>query len=236
MQNSSLLSGKNTQVSRWQSFNTQEELNKAAANYVVKSAENAIASRGRFIVALAGGTTPKSVYELLQSINTDWTKWHIYYGDERCLSPDHADRNSLMAEQAWLNHVAIPATQIHPIPAELGSKKGAAAYAETLAGLDFDLVLLGLGEDGHTASLFPGEVWDDGSATVSVDNAPKPPPERVSVSASKLSAAQEVLFMVSGAGKQQAVNDWRTGVPIPASAITPKNGVDVYCYGVKVAA
>ncbi len=235
MQNSSLLSGKNTQLCRWQTFMTQEELNKAAANFVVKSAERAIASRGRFIVALAGGTTPKSVYELLRSINTDWTKWHIYYGDERCLSSDHADRNSLMAEQAWLNHVTIPANQIHPIPAELGSRKGAAAYAEVLANIDFDLVLLGLGEDGHTASLFPGQAWDDGSATISVENAPKPPPERVSVSSSKLSGAQEVLFMVSGAGKQQAVNDWRAGLAIPVSAITPKNGVDIYCCGVSVA-
>lgn len=200
----------------------------------MQSAALAIAQHGQFSIVLAGGNTPRAVYRLLRDAPTDWSKWHVYYGDERCLARDHVDRNSLMAEQALLGHVTIPATQIHTIPAELGSTRGAQAYAEQLESLgDFDLVLLGLGEDGHTASLFPGKPWDSEKAAIAVTHAPKPPPERVSISASRLSAAREVLFLVSGAGKQTAIDDWRAGVNIPASAIRPNNGVDVYGFGVQ---
>jgi 6-phosphogluconolactonase len=174
------------------------------------------------------------VYGLLRHADTDWSKWHIYYNDDRCLPADHPERNSLMAAQTWLDHVDIPHQQIHDIPTELGPIKAAESYAETLKGLgDFDLVLLGLGEDGHTASLFPGHTWDDSLDAFAVFDAPKPPAERVSISAARLSKAREVIFLVTGAGKQEAVNSWRNGVAIPATVIKPKNGVDIYCYGVR---
>ena len=224
---------------RWKHFASISSLWHTVCDVIVQCATQAITERGQFSIVLAGGHTPRAVYRLLREAQTDWSKWHIYYGDERCLPRDHTNRNSLMAEQAWLSHVTIPASQIHPIPAELGAEPGAKAYAATLAGVgDFDLVLLGLGEDGHTASLFPGEPWNDehdGSPTIAVTNAPKPPPERVTISANRLSAAREVLYLVSGAGKQQAVDDLRAGKMIPAAAVRPENGVDVYCYGVKVA-
>lgn len=235
MQNSSQLDGIDKQISRWQSFDSQEALNQAAVARILQAAKTAIANRGSFSIVLAGGTTPKSVYESLRFADTDWSKWHIYYNDDRCLPIDHPERNSLMAAQAWLDHVNIPAQQVHDIPTELGPVAGAKAYAETLAGLgDFDLVLLGLGEDGHTASLFPGHSWDDNVDAFPVFDAPKPPPERVSISAARLSKAREVMFLVTGAGKQEAVDNWRKGVAIPATVIKPKNGVDVYCYGVRV--
>mgnify|MGYP005825832027 FL=1 len=140
-----------------------------------------------------------------------------------------------MAREAWLNHVPVPADQIHDIPAELGPVEGAKAYAETLKGVgDFDLVLLGLGEDGHTASLFPGHIWDDSVDAFPVFNSPKPPAERISISARRLSQAREVIFLVTGAGKQEAVDNWRKGVTIPATVIRPEAGVDVYCFGVKL--
>lgn len=140
-----------------------------------------------------------------------------------------------MAREAWLNHVSVPEEQIHDIPAELGPVEGAKAYAETLKGVgEFDLVLLGLGEDGHTASLFPGHVWDDSVDAFPVFNSPKPPAERISISARRLSLAREVIFLVTGAGKQDAVDDWRKGVDIPATAIKPANGVDVFTYGVQL--
>jgi 6-phosphogluconolactonase len=224
------------QLIRWQPFESISLLWRTARDAIVQSAAHAIAERGQFLIVLAGGNTPRAVYRLLRDAQTDWSKWHIFYGDERCLPRDHVDRNSLMAEQALLSHIAIPPAQVHAIPAELGAVQGAKRYAEILKNLpEFDLVLLGLGEDGHTASLFPGKSWDDGNATIAVNNAPKPPPERVSISASRLSAAREVLFLVSGEGKQQAINDWRSGVKIPASTITPVNGVDVYGYGVTLA-
>ena len=236
MQKIEQLTAANNQLTRWQSFATQDALNQAAVAAILKSATEAISSRGRFSIVLAGGNTPKSIYALLVSAKTDWSKWHVYYNDDRCLPVDHADRNSLMAAQVWLNHVSIPVSQIHDIPTELGPVEGAKSYAQTLAGLDnFDLVLLGLGEDGHTASLFPGHTWDDSVDAFPVFNAPKPPPERVSISAARLSRAREVMFLVTGAGKQEAVDNWRDGVAIPATTIRPESGVDIYCFGVNLA-
>lgn len=237
MQNSSQVTGANAQISRWHQFESQDAINQATLQRILQAANSAIAARGSFSIVLAGGTTPKQVYELLRHADADWSKWHIYHNDDRCLPVDHADRNSLMARQAWLDHVAVPASQIHDIPAELGPVEGAKAYAETLKGVgDFDLVLLGLGEDGHTASLFPGHTWDDSVDAFPVFNSPKPPAERISISARRLSQAREVIFLVTGAGKQEAVDNWRKGVAIPATVIRPEAGVDVYVFGVRLAA
>jgi 6-phosphogluconolactonase len=224
-----------SQTSRWYAFDSQDALNAASVNRIVAAASEAIEARGAFSIVLAGGNTPKSIYALLRDVKTDWSKWHIYYNDDRCLPTDHPDRNSLMAAQTWLDHVDIPAGQIHDIPTELGPEKGAKAYADILNGLgDFDLVLLGLGEDGHTASLFPGHTWDDSVDAFPVFDAPKPPPERVSISGARLSRTREVIFFVTGAGKQEAVDNWRKGVAIPATVIAPQAGVEVYTFGVKV--
>ena len=221
-----------TQRCRWHTYSATSELEQAATRAILHVAHVAISQRGAFHIVLAGGTTPRRVYESLRSADADWAAWHVYFGDERCLPPNHAERNSRMAAQAWLDHVAIPAAQIHHIPAEKGAEAAASAYAQILEGIElFDLVLLGLGEDGHTASLFPGHdfgVTADAPAAIAVHDAPKPPPERVSLSAHRLSAAREVMFLVTGAGKRQAVKDWRSNVDIPAAAIAPASGVDVY--------
>ena len=225
---------KTSQITRWHNFETQEAINQATLNRILEAAKDAIASRGRFSIVLAGGSTPKSVYALLKNAQADWAHWNVYHNDDRCLPVDNSERNSLMARTTWLNHVAIPANQIHDIPAELGNIEGAKAYAQTLAGVpEFDLVLLGLGEDGHTASLFPNQAVDNSADAVPVFDAPKPPADRITVSQQRLSNTREVIFLVTGAGKQDAVNHWRNGVAIPATLIQPKNGVDVYCYGVK---
>ena len=215
----------------WKTFDDGGALRQAAFDAVMQCAANAIAERGRFLIVLAGGNTPRDVYAMLREAPTDWSKWHVYYGDERCLAADHADRNSRMAEDSWLRHVAIPAQQVHAIPAELGPDLAAQAYHAVLADAGvFDLVLLGLGEDGHTASLFPGQAWDGGAgeAAIAVRNAPKPPPERVSISASRLSQARRVIFLATGAGKREAIGQWRSGVALPAAAIRPQAGVEVY--------
>jgi len=163
--------------------------------------------------------------------NTDWSAWHIYFTDERCLPPADAARNSRMAGEAWLDHVPIPIIQLHVIPAELGANKAASAYVETLRTIgEFDLVLLGIGEDGHTASLFPGHDWDSSPQSpdaLAVFDAPKPPPERVSLSAARLSRTRRAIFLVSGESKRGAITDWRDGKNIPARAVTPAAGVDV---------
>ena len=223
----------NNQLSRWHTFNTQADINQAAVQRILAAAKSAIQARGQFLIVLAGGSTPKTVYELLSKEQADWANWHVFHNDDRCLPAEHKDRNSLMAREAWLNHVAIPQAQIFDIPAELGNVKGALVYAETLKNVGaFDLVILGLGEDGHTASLFPNQTVDNSALAVPVFEAPKPPADRITMSQNRLNNTLEVIFLVTGAGKQEAVDNWRKGVEIPATLIAPKNGVDVYCFGV----
>ncbi len=218
---------------RWHAFQSQDEINQAALSRILQAADKAIAKYGQFLIVLAGGSTPKAVYQLLAQAQADWSKWHVYHNDDRCLPVDHVERNSKMARDVWLNHVAIPANQIHDIPAELGNVAGAKAYAETLKGVrTFDLVILGLGEDGHTASLFPGQAVDNSADAVPVYDSPKPPADRITISQKRLNNTHEVMFLVTGAGKQEAVDNWRNGVAIPAALIQSPNGVDVYCFGV----
>ncbi|NNM51714.1 MAG: 6-phosphogluconolactonase [Pseudomonadales bacterium] len=198
---------------------------------ILAAAERAHASRGRFLLVLAGGHTPHDLYSMLRTTDTDWSPWHIYYGDERCLPIDDTERTSHMVAHAWLNHVLIPPEQIHTIPAELGAVTAAQTYADTLRGVDdFDLVLLGLGEDGHTASLFPDKDWGvatDAPDTLAILDAPKAPAQRVSLSARRLSRAREVIFLVEGESKRAAVKLWREYANIPACVILPPTGVDV---------
>lgn len=224
-----------TQVCRWHSFDKTTELELAARTEILRAAQLAISARGAFHLVLAGGTTPRRVYESLRDALTEWGAWHIYFGDERCLPCAHSDRNSHMADLAWLKHVDISAEHIHPIPAEEGASVAAKKYAQLLGKVSkFDLVLLGLGEDGHTASLFPGhDAGDapDASATQVILNAPKPPPQRVSLSARRLSETHQVIFLVTGSSKEQAVKKWRAGTSIPAASITPEKGVDIYIEG-----
>ncbi len=221
------------QHTRWHRFDSQAAINQAALSRILAAAEAAIATSGSFLIVLAGGSTPKAIYQLLASANADWAHWHVYHNDDRCLPVDHDERNSKMAREAWLNHVPIPANQIHDIPAELGNIEGAKAYSETLKGVrPFDLVILGLGEDGHTASLFPGQAVDNSADAVPVFNSPKPPVDRITISQQRLNNTHEVMFLVTGAGKQTAVDQWRSGEAIPATLIQSPNGVDVYCFGV----
>jgi 6-phosphogluconolactonase len=220
------------QQCRWHNYSTTAELEQAAMQAILHASQQAISQRGAFHIVLAGGMTPRRVYESLREADADWAAWHVYFGDERCLPPDHAERNSMMAALAWLNHVSIPPGQIHPIHAENGAEIAANSYAHIVDGIEqFDLVLLGLGEDGHTASLFPDHEWGDtpdAPAAIAVHDSSKPPPDRVSLSAQRLSAARQLIFLVTGASKRQAVKDWRNGVNIPAASIAPASGMDVY--------
>ena len=220
---------------RWHTFQAQDAINQAAVARILAAANEAINQHGSFLIVLAGGSTPKSVYQLLSQQKADWADWHVFHNDDRCLPVDHIDRNSKMARDVWLNQVAIPQNQIHDIPTELGNIEGAKAYAKTLNDVRaFDLVILGLGEDGHTASLFPNQVVDNSADVVPVFDAPKPPADRVTMSQNRLNNTHEVLFLVTGAGKQEAVDNWRNGVKIPATLIAPANGVDVYCFAVNL--
>jgi len=220
------------QIVRWHVFPSADELRAAFVEFVKGIANGAIARDGSFSVVLAGGQTPRAIYERLKGIETDWSAWCVYFGDERCLPAGDPRRNSTMAESAWLKHVPVPSDQVYRIAAELGARAGAAAYAQALRDVDeFDLVLLGLGEDGHTASLFSSQNFPgtlDDAVALAIEDAPKQPSERVTLSAKRLSRARHVAFVVSGISKRDAVRRWRAGEAIPASRIAPPSGVDVF--------
>lgn len=198
-----------------------DELSASVAQRVAELAAQAIAARGVFHVALAGGETPRRCYEKLRRLPVDWMHVQVYFGDERCLPAGDARRNDCMAREALLKHVAIPPDNIHAIPAELGAREAAIRYAAMLENAaPLDLALLGIGEDGHTASLFPGNPATSSTETaVPVFNAPKPPAERVSLGMGALNAARQRIFLAAGAGKRGALEQILLGKPLPAANI-----------------
>ncbi len=192
----------------------------AAARLIAEAAAEAVAQRGRFRLVLAGGRAPEAAYRLLAHQGADWDLWEFYFGDERCLPADHAERNSWMAEGAILSQVPLVAGQVHPIPAEQGAEVAAAAYARIVAAaVPFDLVLLGVGEDGHTASLFPGQPLNPEALTVAVHEAPKPPPDRVSLGLGALQSSRYLLVLATGAGKRAALERWQAGEELPIARV-----------------
>ncbi len=210
-------------ATQWRVFADADALVRALADALCAEAAAAIAARGAFQLVLAGGGTPRALYAELARRGAGDARWHIWYGDERCLPANDPQRNSTMAEAAWLAASAIPEEQRWPIPAEYGAGEGAAVYADWLARVDdFDVVLLGMGEDGHTASLFPGHDWGaqpDGPDVLAVRDAPKPPPERVSLSAARLNRSAKLWVVVTGAGKRDALRRWRRGEALPVAAV-----------------
>ena len=197
-----------------------EQVAARAAGVILSAAAAAITAHGRFHLVLAGGGTPIAAYTRLVGAAADWARWHIFFGDERCLPAADPGRNSLAAARAFLDRVPIPAQQVHPIPAERGAVVAAAAYQATLEPLlPFDLVLLGMGEDGHTASLFPGHAVPEVSLVIPVSHAPKPPPERVSLTPKALAATRAMLILVTGAEKAAALTAWRSGTALPIARV-----------------
>ncbi|MFP5410750.1 MAG: 6-phosphogluconolactonase [Gammaproteobacteria bacterium] len=199
---------------------------RALADALCAEADAAVAARGAFHLVLAGGSTPRALYAELARRGVGDASWHVWYGDERCLAADHAERNSAMAESAWLAVSNVPDAQRWPMPAEHGACEAAAVYADWLARVgDFDVVLLGMGEDGHTASLFPGHDWGvrpDSPDALAVHDAPKPPPERVSLSAARLNRSAKLWFVITGAGKHAALLRWQRGERLPVGVVRGK--------------
>lgn len=204
----------------WTLLDDVQAVAERSAGIILESAVRAISDRGEFRLVLAGGRTPRLTYRLLAGADADWRCWRIYYGDERCLPAGDPERNSVAAHDIWLDKVPIPAVNLFTIPAELGPRAAAAAYAAPVrAALPFDLVLLGIGEDGHTASLFPGRADPQGALTIPVHDAPKPPPERVSLTSAAFGMADSVLIQVTGTDKREALARWRAGEPLPVGRI-----------------
>ncbi len=219
------------QAIRWHEFTHLGELVAEAESRIAAAAAEAIEHRGAFHIVLAGGTTPQSLYKRLAAAGIGGPDWHVWFGDERCLRAGHPERNETMARLAWLDASCIPEENIHGIPAGPDPRASARRYAGKLADVgEFDLVLLGIGEDGHTASLFPGDAADHESESepaIPVFGAPKPPPERVSLTAARLSRSRQVMVLATGQGKADAIRRWRRGDDLPVSRIMPAAGVDV---------
>lgn len=205
----------------------------ALASALLERAADAIARRGRYTIALAGGRTPQRLYERLAAANADWAQWVIYFGDERCVPRGDSERNDAMARAAWLDRVPIRADHVHPIPAELGPDEAARLYTATLSReACLDTSLLGLGPDAHTASLFPRDpvgLAPEAPDAIGIHGSPKPPPERVSLSAARLKRAREVIIVAAGAGKREAVERLLRGDPsAPAVHVVPPHGLDLW--------
>src|SRR5262245_55215335 len=177
------------------------EVPRVAASWIGQHLEQAIAERGRATVALSGGHTPRKVYEALALLPVRWDRVAVFFGDERCVPPEDPDSNYRMAKEALFDRVR--GLEIHRMPADRTDLEAAAAeYAQELPEA-FDVLILGMGEDGHTASLFPGHDWSRpvGRKVIVVTGAPKPPPRRLSVTPEVIWAARARLVLATGASK-----------------------------------
>jgi 6-phosphogluconolactonase len=183
-----------------------DEVAREAARWMVASIAEALKVRGAATVGLAGGTTPKSAYELLAAERLDWERVDFYFGDERCVPPDHPDSNYRMACGALVRPGGPRQERIHRARAELDDREAAAAEYEAVLPAALDALVLGIGEDGHTASLFPGsEAVHEEKRRVRVIRGAKPPPWRLTITPPVIRAARKVLVLAAGGGKADAV-------------------------------
>ena len=217
-------------------FENPEKLAEAAARAFVEKAAKAIAERGRFAVALAGGSTPKATYKVLardHARDVGWPNVHVFFGDERTVPPDHEDSNYRMAREALLDHV--PVGSVHRMRGELPPDEAAALYEEELLAFFeeeppvLDLVMLGIGGDGHTASLFPETSALEVTDRLAVANpVPKLDTTRVTLAAPVLNAARDINFLVAGEDKAEALKEILEGDAdpreYPAKLIQPSGG------------
>lgn len=216
-----------------------EALSRAAAELFTRKVREAVEEQRRFSVALSGGGTPRRTYELLaQSVFAEsvfWDKVHVFWGDERCVPPDDPRSNERMAREALLDHLPVPQTQIHPIRCHKSPPQAARQYEATLQNFfkgrppRFDLIFLGLGENGHTASLFPDTpVLDEKNRWVSEVYVTDQEIYRVTLTVPLINQAATVVFLVSGHAKASVLHAVLTGpqnpLSLPAQLIKPESG------------
>jgi 6-phosphogluconolactonase len=224
-------------------YNDLKTLSLAAAEMFVDLGSQAIASRGRFSVALSGGNTPRRLYEILATSpkreQIRWESIHVFWGDERCVPADDPRSNFRMARKTLLDHVPVPANQIHPIQGELSPVLAAAQYETELRSFFgdqppiLDLILLGLGENGHTASLFPhSPVLDEKERWMGEVFLAEQSMYRVTMTASFINRSKEVIFLVSGTEKAIALQSVLEGAyqphELPAQLIHPNDAHPIW--------
>ena len=220
-------------------FDDPEAMSRAAAELLVSIARQAVAARGRFSVALSGGGTPRRTYELLATApyreQVDWSRTHFFWGDERCVPTDDHRSNARLAREALLGQVPIPPGQVHPMDCRPSPEEGARRYEVMLreffapAAPCFDLILLGLGDNGHTASLFPGTpALTESERWVAAVYVPQQELVRLTLTAPLINGAAAVAFLVAGAAKAAVVREVIQGprdpLRLPAQLINPQRG------------
>jgi len=222
-------------------FDDAESVARAAAARVAELARESIKARGLFTIALSGGNTPRRVYGLLADEGfgegIDWPSVHVFFGDERMVPPDHAESNYRMANEALLARVPIPPVNVHRIDGVGDAAANASAYESEMRGLfddagwpRLDQVLLGMGDDGHTASLFPGtEALHESRLWVAPNWVEKLGAWRVTLTAPAINAARHVTFLVTGAAKagrlREVLKGERDATRLPSQLIRPSDGI-----------
>jgi 6-phosphogluconolactonase len=208
-----------------------------AADRIVEQSREAITFQDSFSIALSGGSTPKVLFSLLASDEyrgaVDWAKWQVYFGDERCVPPDSTDSNYRMAKETLLDHAPIAPANVHRIRGEIDPEAAAKEYGQLLeanfAGAGLDLTLLGVGPDGHTASLFPGSAALHETKHRCVANwVEKLNTWRITMSAPFINRSRQVMILVSGASKAQRLQEVLEGPRnperLPIQLINPEGG------------
>ncbi|MCB0165050.1 MAG: 6-phosphogluconolactonase [Anaerolineae bacterium] len=224
-------------------FAIQDELSDAIANYVQHLSAQAIDDHGQFTVALSGGSLIKVLSDELTKDHIrseiNWSAWHVFWADERCVPLDHKDSNYGLAKELLFDQVDIPSEQIYTISPKLRPGAAARAYERTVRTIlppdenrlpRFDLMLLGMGEDGHTASLFPDHhLLDETRLWVApIVDSPKPPSMRITLTLPVINNASYIAFVTTGAGKAdavfQAIEKSGSTSPVPAGRVQPTHG------------
>jgi 6-phosphogluconolactonase len=221
-------------------FNDINELSQYAANSFIEIANQSIATRGRFLAALSGGSTPMRLYELLGNQfqnKVDWSSVHFFWGDERCVPVDDAGNSYGQTKKVLFDKINIPDENIHRVLSELEPDSAARDYAHTLSDFAepphawprFDLTLLGMGDDGHTASLFPNSPVDVDSPTLAVTaNYQGRPANRVTLTPKVLNSSRNIIFLVTGKSKAATLSkifsDNYMPAKLPAQRIVPEDG------------
>ncbi|KAI6134149.1 hypothetical protein F5141DRAFT_1077574 [Pisolithus sp. B1] len=212
-------------------------LSSALASFIVKAQKESIEKKGRFTIALSGGSLPKQLKGLINNPGVKWDKWQVFYADERVVPLDHPDSNHHLCMTELFQHVPIPTTNIHTLDPEFldDLEELSDAYEKELirefAQKDsarfpvFDLILLGIGSDGHTCSLFPGHelLIEEDRWVAYLDDSPKPPPKRITFTYPVLNHAARVAFVATGEGKADVLSEIldHPEVGLPASRVRP---------------
>ena len=215
-------------------YDNKDVLVEAAANLIAEHITQHIKERGKYRLALAGGNTPRPVYHRLAqpdlATTIDWPRVHVFWGDERCVPADNKASNYHIVYSALLSHVPISKSNVHRIEVEYGQTESARRYAEILGNEPLDIVLLGMGDDGHTASLFPDTPDLSTDERVIPTISPMAPVERVSISLMEINQAREVCLLVAGKNKAQCLAEVHQQIEtgkqtLPTARVQPHSGL-----------